>query len=136
MAGRPSRKIFCESLRRDGQPCQAKGFPCANKKYLCRFHGFQNVLGFKKPNYTDNTRLKQLSKLKQFKNYTYEQLKEYYETKVKPTIINGGKSAYYRGRSHQRSIFTRNTPGQAVSVQLDEVLRVLKKKSRIRSEDT
>jgi hypothetical protein len=31
---------------------------------------FNNILGFKKPNYTDNTRLKQLSKLKQFKNYT------------------------------------------------------------------
>jgi hypothetical protein len=37
MAGRPSRKIFCESLRRDGQPCQAKGFPCANKKYFVGF---------------------------------------------------------------------------------------------------
>jgi hypothetical protein len=136
MAGRPSRKIFCESLRRDGQPCQAKGFPCANGKYLCRFHGYNNILGFKKPKYTDETRLKQLSKLWQFSTWSREKLEEYYYNKVKPTIINGGKSAYYRGRSHQRSIFTRNTPGQAVSVQLDEVLRVLKKKSRIRSEDT
>jgi hypothetical protein len=37
MAGRPSRKIFCESLRRDGQPCQAKGFPCANKNIFVGF---------------------------------------------------------------------------------------------------
>jgi hypothetical protein len=135
MAGRPSRKIFCESLRRDGQPCQAKGFPCANKKYLCRFHGFQNVLGFKKPNYTDNTRLKQLSKLKQFKNYTYEQLKEYYETKVKPTIISGGQSSYARGRSSKRVHIDRIIRGQGLKVsdQLIQVLQVIKRKPGTRS---
>jgi hypothetical protein len=135
MAGRPSRKIFCESLRRDGQPCQAKGFACANKKYLCRFHGYQNILGFKKPKYTDNTRLKQLSKLKQFKNYTYEQLKEYYETKVKPTIISGGQSSYARSRSSKRVHIDRIIGGQGLKVsdQLIQVLQVIKRKPGTRS---
>ena len=26
MAGRPKSKVFCQSLRRDGKPCLAKGF--------------------------------------------------------------------------------------------------------------
>ena len=39
--------------------------------------------GFKKKNYTHETRIKQLSKLQQFRNYTDEQLKEYYYNKVK-----------------------------------------------------
>ena len=36
---------------------------------------------FNKANYTDEARIKQLSKLIQFRNYTDEQLKEYYYEK-------------------------------------------------------
>ena len=67
MAGRPKSKVFCQSLRRDGKPCLAKGFMCKNNKYLCRFHGFQSTLGFQQPNYTHDSRKRQLRKLKQFK---------------------------------------------------------------------
>ncbi len=140
MAGRPMRKVFCQSLRRDGKPCLAKGFLCANGKYKCRFHGGQNSDyfgfkdranrgGFKKPKYTDNTRLSQLKGLVQFKNYTHEQLKEYYEKKIRPTLIDGGKSEYNRRATRKRTIFGRNIIRQAVSFQLDEVLSLLKKKS-------
>jgi hypothetical protein len=103
--------------------------------WYCKYHGFQNVKGFKKGNYTDETRLKQLSKLKQFKNYTNEQLKIYYEEKIRPTLVVGGKSAY-----NLRSVARRFDPygnfekgserQTSISSNLDEVLCYLKKKSR------
>ena len=44
MAGKPRQKVFCQSLtRRSKRPCLAKGFLCANGKYLCRFHGYNNI---------------------------------------------------------------------------------------------
>ena len=86
MAGRPKSKVFCQSLRRDGKPCLAKGFLCKNNKYFCRFHGFQNILGFQKPNYTHDTRKKQLRKLKQFKDLTEKAFNTYYEEKLRPRI--------------------------------------------------
>jgi hypothetical protein len=61
MPGFQQRKIFCQALRRrDKQPCQAKGFLTANGKYLCRFHGYNNIKGFNKPKYTDDKRINQL----------------------------------------------------------------------------
>jgi hypothetical protein len=64
MAGRPKSKVFCQALTRAsirlGNPnhCLAKGFLCANGKYFCRFHGFHNIKGFQKPNYTPMTQEK------------------------------------------------------------------------------
>ena len=81
MVGRPQRKVFCQGFTRAGRrigkliPCRMKGYQLANGTFYCKYHGYQNVKGFKKANYTDETRIKQLSKLIQFKNYTYEQLK-------------------------------------------------------------
>ena len=95
MAGRPKSKVFCQSLRRDGKPCLAKGFLCKNNKYFCRFHGFQNILGFQKPNYTHDTRKKQLRKLKQFKDLTEEAFNTYYEEKLRPRIERQEKSTYH-----------------------------------------
>ena len=64
MAGFPQRKVFCQSLtRRTKRPCQAKGFPLANGMFFCRFHGYNNILGFNKKNYTDDTRINQLQAL-------------------------------------------------------------------------
>ena len=89
MVGRPMRKVFCQGFTRAGRregkliPCRMKGYELANGTYYCKFHGFQNKLGFNKKNYTDETRIKQLSKLQQFRKYTDEQLKEYYYNKVK-----------------------------------------------------
>ena len=141
MVGRPQRKVFCQGFTRAGRrigkliPCQMKGYQLANGTFYCKYHGYQNVKGFKKANYTDETRIKQLSKLIQFKNYTYEQLKTYYEEKIRPTLIDGAKSTYYRRKASQRNVFGGNTRGQTVSIQLDEVLRLLKKKSRTRDKN-
>ena len=57
MGGRPKRKVFCEATTRksirEGKPrnCMANGYLCANGRYLFRFHGSQNIQGFKRPNY-------------------------------------------------------------------------------------
>ena len=93
MVGRPMRKVFCQGFTRAGRregkliPCRMKGYELANGTYYCKYHGYQNKLGFKKAKFTDETRIKQLSKLQQFRNYTDEQLKEYYYTKVKVRLI-------------------------------------------------
>ena len=138
MVGRPMRKVFCQGFTRAGRrigkliPCGMKGYQLANGTFYCKYHGYQNVKGFKKQNYTDETRIRQLSTLKQFKNYTHDQLKNYYENKIKPTLVDGTKSEYHRRATRQRSIFARNPQREqkSVSIQLDEVLCVLKKKSR------
>ena len=133
MAGKPRQKIFCQSLtRRSKRPCLAKGFLCANGKYLCRFHGYNNILGFQKPNYTDDKRINQLQALYQFRNKTRKEVQEYYYSIVKPKILDGTKSEYHRRATRKRSNTFRNTRSKAVSVQLDEVLRFFKKKSKDR----
>ena len=82
MVGRPMRKVFCQGFTRAGRregkliPCRMKGYELANGTYYCKYHGYQNVKGFRKKNYTHETRIKQLSKLQQFRNYTDEQLKD------------------------------------------------------------
>lgn len=141
MVGRPQRKVFCQGFTRAGRrigkliPCGMKGYELANGTFYCKYHGYQNVKGFKKKNYTDQTRIKQLSKLKQFKNYSNEQLQRYYENRIKPSITDGTKSTYYRRKTRKRIFSPRNSIGQAVSVQLDEVLSLLKKKSKLGTEN-
>ena len=138
MAGKPRQKVFCQSLTRksirEGKPrnCLAKGYLCANGKYLCRFHGYNNILGFNKPNYTDDKRINQLKALYQFRNKTREEVQEYYYSTVKPKLIDGTKSEYHRRAARKRSNTFRNTRSKAVSIQLDEVLRFFKKKSKDR----
>jgi len=138
MAGKPRQKVFCQSLTRksirEGKPrnCLAKGYLCANGKYLCRFHGYNNILGFNKPNYTDDKRINQLKALYQFKNKTREEVQEYYYSTVKPKLIDGTKSEYHRRAARKRSNTFRGSGSKAVSVQLDEVLQFFKKKSRDR----
>ena len=143
MAGRPQRKVFCQGFTRAGLrqglkiPCRMKGYPLSGGKvFKCKFHGYQNYDKFNRSNYSDEARIKQLSKLKQFRNYTDEQLKEYYYEKIKPRIINRGKSVYHRRKIGKRYDAFRDTRRQPVSFQLDEVLRVAKEKSRARSEDS
>ena len=143
MVGRPMRKVFCQGFTRAGLregkkiPCRMKGYPLSGGKVLkCKYHGYQNYDKFNKANYTDETRIKQLSKLIQFRNYTDEQIKEYYYTKTKPRINNKGKSVYHRRKIGKRNDPFRDTRRQAVSVQLSEVLQLLKKKSRTRNKDT
>ena len=143
MVGRPMRKVFCQGNTRAGLrkglkiPCRMKGYPLSDgKTFKCKYHGYANYDKFNKTNYTDETRIKQLSKLIQFKNYTDEQLKEYYYTKTKPRINLGEKSIYHRRKINKRRNFVRNTEGKSVSMQFDEVLSLLEKKSRERNKDT
>jgi hypothetical protein len=143
MVGRPQRKVFCQGNTRAGLrkglkiPCRMKGYPLSDgKTFRCKYHGFQNYDKFNKANYTDESRIKQLSCLFQFKDYTDEQIKEYYYTKTKPRINNREKSVYHRRKIGKRNDPYRNTSRQAVSIQFDEVLRSLEKKSRIRNKNS
>ena len=134
MTGRPRRKVFCQGITKTHKrACLMKGYLCANGKYLCKYHGSQNLLGFRKGNYNDETRIRQLKGLYQFRNKTYEEVSQYYYDKVKPRIRNNEKSRYYRKQSYRRLNLNRNTKGQEakpLTYQFDEVLRYLKKKSR------
>jgi len=143
MPGRAQQKVFCQGFTRAGLregkkiPCRMKGYPLSGGKvFKCKYHGYQNYDKFNKSNYTDETRIKQLSKLIQFRNYTNEQIKEYYYTQTKPRIDNREKSIYHRRKIGKRNDPYRNTKRQAVSIQFDEVLRILEKKSRVRNKNT
>ena len=143
MPGRPMRKVFCQGNTRAGLrkglkiPCRMKGYVLSDgKSYRCKFHGYQNYDKFNKANYTDESRIRQLKTLIQFRNYTDEQIKEYYYTKTKPRIDNRGKSIYHTRTIGKRNDTFRDTTRQAVSAQFDEVLRLLEKKSRTRKQDT
>ena len=137
MVGRPRQKVFCQSYRRRTKiPCQAKGYLLADGTYKCRFHGYNNILGFRKPNYTDDKRINQLQALYQFRNKTREQVKTYYYTTVKPKLIDGTKSEYNRRKASKRTNTFGNIRGKAVSIQLDEVLSFFKKKSKDREQDS
>ena len=140
MPGFKMRKVFCQGFTRAGLrvgkkiPCKMKGYLLANNVYKCKYHGFQNVKGFKKKNYTDETRIKQLSKLIQFKNYDNEKLKEYYYQKIKPGIDNNRPSRYnMRQTSKWKNPYRNSGKPKSISVQFDDVLQILKKKSRIRN---
>lgn len=143
MVGRPQRKVFCQGNTRAGLrkglkiPCKMKGYPLSDgKTFRCKYHGYQNYDKFNKAKYTDESRIKQLSCLFQFKDYTHEQIKEYYYTKTKPRIDNREKSIYHRRKANRRNDAFRNNKRQAVSIQFDEVLSLLKKKSRTREKNT
>ena len=141
MPGRPQRKVFCQGFTRAGLrqglkiPCKMKGYQLANGVFKCKYHGYQNFKGFKKKNYSDETRIKQLSKLIQFRNYTDDQLKEYYYQKIKPGIDNNQPSRYNLRKTSSRSNPYRNFRGKTIRLQFDEVLELLKKKSRLRQQD-
>lgn len=143
MPGRPMRKVFCQGNTRAGLrlglkiPCRMKGYPLSDgKTFKCKYHGYQNYDKFNKANYTDETRIRQLSKLVQFRNYTDEQIREYYYTKTKPRINLREKSIYHRRKINKRRNFIRNIEGKSVSMQFDEVLSLLEEKSRIRKQNT
>lgn len=143
MPGRPMRKVFCQGNTRAGLrlglkiPCRMKGYPLSDgKTFKCKYHGYQNYDKFNKANYTDETRIRQLSKLVQFRNYTDEQIRKYYYTKTKPRINLREKSIYHRRKINKRRNFIRNIEGKSVSMQFDEVLSLLEKKSRIRKQNT
>ena len=135
------QKVFCQGNTRAGLrkglkiPCRMKGYQLANGVFKCKYHGFQNVKGFKKKNYSHETRINQLKALKQFKNYTDEQIKNYYYEKIKPGIDNNQPSRYNLRKTSSRNNTFRNLRGKTIRVQFDEVLQLFKKKSRARHQD-
>ena len=142
MPGRAQQKVFCQGFTRAGLrlglkiPCKMKGYLLANNTYKCKYHGYQNVKGFKKKNYTDETRIKQLKHLFQFRKYTDEQLKNYYYEKIKPGIDNNKPSRYnMRCSSKWKNPYRNSRRSKDLSVQFDEILRILKKKSRTRNKN-
>ena len=139
MAGFQQRKVFCQGLtRKSKRPCRAKGYPTANGKYLCRFHGGNNIKGFNQKNYTDDTRIKALSKLKQFKNKPREEVEQYYYKEVKPRIGTTERSRYYRKYAYARRNSFRNFRGQKTLCLTDELTKVLcnlKERQRTQSQN-
>ena len=135
------QKVFCQGNTRAGLrkglkiPCRMKGYQLANGVFKCKYHGFQNVKGFKKKNYSHDTRINQLKALKQFRNYTDEQIKNYYYEKIKPGIDNNEPSRYNLRKTSSRNNTFRNLRGKTIRVQFDEVLQLFKKKSRARHQD-
>lgn len=135
------QKVFCQGNTRAGLrkglkiPCRMKGYQLANGVFKCKYHGYQNFKGFKKKNYSHETRINQLKALKQFKNYTDEQIKNYYYEKIKPGIDNNEPSRYNLRKTSSRNNTFRNLRGKTIRVQFDEVLQLFKKKSRARHQD-
>jgi hypothetical protein len=150
MAGFKSKKIFCMDMSRlSGKPCQAKGFP-TNKfnehgfqVYKCRFHGAQNTNfygfrdranrgGFNKPGYTDEKKIKSLASLKQFRDKDLDYVRNYYETKVKPRTDSLGRySSKYSSRAAiRRKNTSKYKEGRDLTLQLEEVLRLLKSRKQ------
>ena len=142
MVGRPMQKVFCQGNTRAGLrkglkiPCRMKGYQLANGVFKCKYHGYQNFKGFKKKNYSHDTRINQLKALKQFKNYTDEQIKNYYYEKIKPRIDNNEPSRYnLRCSNKWKNPYRNSGRSKSVSNEFDEVLFILKKKSRIRDKN-
>ena len=142
MVGRPMQKVFCQGNTRAGLrkglkiPCRMKGYQLANGVFKCKYHGYQNVKGFKKKNYSHETRINQLKALKQFRNYTDEQIKNYYYEKIKPRIDNNEPSRYnLRCSNKWKNPYRNSGRSKSISDELDEVLFILKKKSRIRDKN-
>ena len=135
------QKVFCQGNTRAGLrkglkiPCRMKGYQLANGVFKCKYHGYQNFKGFKKKNYSHDTRINQLKALKQFRNYTDEQIKNYYYEKIKPGIDNNQPSRYNLRKTSSRNNTFRNLRGKTIRVQFDEVLQLFKKKSRARHQD-
>jgi len=75
MTGRPLKKIQCQARRKyDGKQCQAKGIKTKKGSYICRLHG-----GLSTGPKTIEGKIKSLQKLKQYKNKTYEEIREIIE---------------------------------------------------------
>jgi len=139
MAGFPSRKVFCQAITRaskrlnNPRQCRAKGYYLADGTFKCRFHGKNNIEGFNKKRYTDETRINQLHALYQFRNKTRQEVEDYYYAKVKSRIGTTEKSRYFAKQSYKRKNPYRNNPGQKVKSftdELDDILLHIKKKQR------
>ena len=140
MTGRLSQKIYCEAIAKtSGKRCRCKGyFTPTTKRFLCRFHGgcfstdskTRKYKGlFKNTNINIDIKIKRLKNLNNFKNKTYDQIKEYIQAEEQKSNSFGYRTKYYsrhylRWRSsHRRS--------KGIRHQLDDFLQVLRNKSKV-----
>jgi putative hemolysin len=155
MAGFKSKKIFCMGMSRlSGKHCQAKGYPTNSfteegvQKYLCRFHGGQNSDyfgfrnragkgGFKKENYSHNSRLRQLCTLKQFKDKPIEYVRDYYERNIKERIDNKQFSSEYgrRAACKWQNTYRNFFRSKGIADQLVQISLLVKKARKQGSKD-
>jgi hypothetical protein len=126
--GRKQDRLFCQAMTRRGTHCYAKGFATKNGKMLCRFHGYQNVDGFKKPNYTIESKIKQLKGLIQFKDKTDEEIKKHIEEVITPRIERG-TSEYHRKQIVRRDNPRGNLRRKKLTDQIDRIISLMQKKS-------
>jgi len=128
--GRKHKRVFCEGITQRGTKCYAKGFPTANGRMLCRFHGSQNVDKFKKGNYTLESMIKQLKGLYQFRNKTDEEIKKYIQDAVL-TRADGEPSRYYRKYAFKRvnAFASPRKKREGLGDELDRFLQTMQKKS-------
>ena len=100
MTGRLSQKIYCEAIAKtSGVRCRCKGyFTPTTKRYLCRFHGCSQSVDsktrkykglFKNTNISIDAKIKRLKNLKNFKDKTDEQIKEYIQAEEQKSSAFG-----------------------------------------------
>ena len=150
MAGFKSKKIYCMDIsRQSGNPCKSKGFPTNSfnkygiQIYKCRFHGGQNTNfygfknraykgGYNKPGYSDEKKIKSLASLKQFRDKPIEYVRQYYESQAKPRVDSLGRySSKYSSRAAiRRKNTSKYKEGRDLTLQLEEVLRLLKSRKQ------
>ena len=140
MTGRLSQKIYCEAIAKtSGVRCRAKGyFTPTTKRYLCRFHGCSQSIDsqtrkykglFKNTNISIDAKIKRLKNLKNFKDKTDEQIKEYIQSEEKRSHTFGYRTKYYtRHYLRWRSSLRRS---KGIKHQLDDFLQILRNKSKV-----
>ncbi len=141
MTGRLSQKIYCEAIAKtSGKRCRAKGyFTPTTKRYLCRFHGCSQSVDsktrkykglFKNTNISIDAKIKRLKNLKNFKDKTNEQIKEYIQAEEQKSSSYGYRTKYF-SRHYLRWKRTQPSHKRHLKDQLDEFLQVLRNKSKV-----
>ena len=86
MVGRPLQKIPCESFTRSSNytvQCKCKGKLMKSGKFRCKFHGGASVGAT-----SLEGKIKAYKNLKQFKNNSEEQLKQWIKSKLEKSSNN------------------------------------------------
>ena len=140
MTGRLSQKIYCEAIAKtSGKRCRAKGyFTPTSKRFLCRFHKGCFSTDSKTRKYKglfrNNTlsidkKIIRLKNLKNFRNKTDEQIKQYIQSEEQKSNSFGYRTKYYtRHYLRWRSSLRRS---KGIKNQLDDFLQVLRNKPKV-----
>ncbi len=141
MTGRPSRKIYCEAIAKtSGKQCRAKGYytPTQNR-FLCMFHRGSKSWDNKTRKYKGlykndriklDNKVKILKNLKNFKDKTDEEIREYI-TQERERAANtiGYRTKYYTRSITQWRSRLRNS--KTKTHQLDDFIQLLRSKPKV-----